>query len=287
SQDTPGPMARTAKELAQVLDVTVGYDPADEYTAVNELTDDAGTYTDSLDPDALSGARIGVLRDAFGTRDDPDSGPVTRLVDEALETMADAGAVLVDPVEIPDLMAHLEQTMLYIVQSKRDLNEFLAARPDAPVSSVAELYESGQFHEILDLFIGFASEGPDDPTDDPGYWESVAAQAAFQRTVLNVYARHDLDVLLCPDAQVIPPTAAAIEAGELDTMTFPTNTIIASQTGLCAVSVPGGLTDDGHPVGIELIGKPYQEATLLSLAHSFEQVADPRVPPATTPPLDG
>nr|WP_245902984.1 amidase family protein [Salinigranum rubrum] len=286
SQDTPGPMARSARELAQVLDVTVGYDASDEYTAVTELTDDAGHYVDSLDPGALSGARIGVLRDAFGDEDDPDSGPVTSKVGDALETMADAGAVLVDPVEIPDLDSHIEKTLLYILQSKRDLNAFFAARDDSPVDSVTELYESGQYHPILDLLIGIAEEGPENPTDDPGYWESVAAQTQFQRTVLNVYAAHNLDVLLCPDAQVIPPTAEAIEAGELDTLTFPTNTVLASQAGLCAISVPTGLTDDGLPVGVELIGKPYQETTLLSLAHAFEQVAEPRAPPETAPPLD-
>jgi Asp-tRNA(Asn)/Glu-tRNA(Gln) amidotransferase A subunit family amidase len=279
-------MARTTKELAQILDVTVGYDAADEYTAVNELADDAGYYVDRLDAEALDGARIGVLRDAFGDADDPESGPVTRLVDDAIETMADAGAELVDPVEIPDLESHLERTLLYILQSKHDLNEFFAARDDAPVDSVEELYESGQYHEILDLFIGIAEEGPEDPTDNPGYWESVAAQQVFQRAVLNVYAEHDLDVLLCPDVQVIPPLAEAIEEGELDTLTFPTNTIIASQAGLCAVSAPAGLTSDGHPAGVELIGKPYDEATLLSLAHAYEQVADPRVPPEATPRLE-
>ncbi|MFC6796335.1 amidase [Haladaptatus sp. DYSN1] len=286
SQDTPGPMARTVRELALVLDVGVGYDAADEYTAVTELTDDAGSYADSLDADALSGARIGVLRDAFGAADDPDSGPVTALVNDAIETMEEAGATIVDPVSVPNLDEHLDATSLYILQSKRDLNEFFAARDDAPVDSVAELYESGQYHEILDLFIGIAEDGPDDPTEDPDYWKSVAAQLKFQRDVLNVYAEHDLDVLLCPDVQVVPPTAESIEAGKLDTLTFPTNTILASQSGLCAISVPAGLTDDGLPAGVELIGKPYDETTLLSLAYAFEQVADTRVPPETAPPLD-
>ncbi|WP_332897309.1 amidase [Haladaptatus sp. CMSO5] len=286
SQDTPGPMARGAKELAVVLDVAVGYDETDEYTAVTELTDDAGSYTDQLDADALSGARIGVLRDAFGAADDPDSGPVTALVDAAIETMREAGATIVDSVAIPNLDEHLDATSLYILQSKRDLNAFFAARDDAPVDSVAELYDSGQYHDILDLFIGIAEDGPDDPEAEPGYWKSVAAQLKFQRDVLNVYAENDLDVLLCPDAQVIPPTADAIEAGELDTLTFPTNTVLASQSGLCAVSVPAGLSPDGHPAGVELIGKPYDEATLLSLAYAFEQIADTREPPATAPPLD-
>ncbi|WP_276246205.1 amidase [Haladaptatus sp. YSMS36] len=286
SQDTPGPMARTVRELALVLDVGVGYDAADEYTAVTELTDDAGSYADSLDADALSGARIGVLRDAFGAADDPDSGPVTALVNDAIETMEEAGATIVEPVSVPNLDEHLDATSLYILQSKRDLNEFFAARDDAQVDSVAELYESGQYHEILDLLIGIAEDGPDDPTEDPDYWKSVAAQLKFQRDVLNVYAEHDLDVLLCPDVQVVPPTAESIEAGKLDTLTFPTNTILASQSGLCAISVPAGLTDDGLPAGVELIGKPYDETTLLSLAYAFEQVADTRVPPETAPPLD-
>lgn len=286
SQDTPGPMARSAKDLATVLDVTVAYDSTDEYTAVTELADDAGTYVEQLDANALEGTRIGVLRDAFGDEDDPESGPVTRLVDESAETMAEAGAKIVDSVSVPDLDEHLEATSLYILQSKRDLNDFFDEREDAPVDSVAELYETGQYHEILDLFIGIAEDGPENPESEPDYWEHVAAQLAFQREMLNVYAEHDLDVLLCPDAQVLPPKAAAIESGELDTLTFPTNTVIASQSGLCAISIPAGLTDEGLPVGVELLGKPYDEATLLSLAHAFEQVAETRQPPETAPPIE-
>lgn len=286
SQDTPGPMARTAKDLAYVLDVTVGYDAEDEYTAVTELTDEAGSYVDHLDADAFDGTRIGVLRDAFGDENDPESGPVTALANEAIDTMADLGADIVEPVSIPNLDDHLDSTSLYLLQSKRDLNEFFQARPDAPVDSVAELYESNQYSEILDLFIGIAEEAPADPESDPEYWKSVAAQLSFQREVLNVYAANDLDVLLCPDVQVLPPKATDIESGALDTLTFPTNTVIASQSGLCAISIPGGLTDNGLPVGIELLGKPYDETTLLSLAYSFDQHTDLREPPESAPPLE-
>ncbi len=285
SQDTPGPMARSAKELATVLDVAVGYDSEDEYTAVTELTADSGRYVASLDPTALDGARIGVLRDAFGDEDDPKSQPVTETVEDAIETMSRAGAEIVDPVSVPNLDDHLDATSLYHLQSKRDLNDFFEARPGAPVDSVDDLYDSGQYHELLDLFVGIAEDAPEDPETEPAYWESVAAQLSFQRAVLNVYAANELDVLLCPDVQVVPPTADAIESGELDTLTFPTNTVLASQSGLCAVSVPAGLTDEGLPVGVELVGKPYQETTLLSLAHAFEQKTDPREPPETTPPL--
>lgn len=286
SQDTPGPMARSAKELAYVLDVTVGYDAKDEYTAVTELTDDAGSYVDHLNADAFNSTRIGILRDAFGDEDDSESGPVTALVNEAIDTMADLGADIVEPISIPNLEHHLESTSLYLLQSKRDLNEFFQARSNAPVDSVTELYESNQYSEILDLFIGIAEEAPADPESTPEYWKSVAAQLSFQRDVLNVYAANDLDVLLCPDVQVLPPKATDIESGALDTLTFPTNTVIASQSGLCAISIPGGLTDDGLPVGVELLGKPYDETTLLSLAYAFDQHTDLRQAPDTAPPLE-
>jgi Asp-tRNA(Asn)/Glu-tRNA(Gln) amidotransferase A subunit family amidase len=285
SQDTPGPMTRTAAELATVLDVVVGYDDTDEYTAAAAMADGEG-YAEALNADAFADARLGVLRDAFGDDDDPDAAPVTERVDVAIDTMADLGAEIVDPVSIPDLDAHLDETSLYIAQSKHDLNTFLEARADAPVGSVSELYESGQYHEILDLFVGIAEDGPEDPESFPDYWRKVAAQADFQRTLLGLYAEHDLDALVCPDVQVVPPRAAAIEAGELDTLTFPTNTVIASQSGCCAVSVPAGLTDEGYPVGVELIGKPYDEATVLSLAYAFDEATDLRESPETAPPLE-
>jgi Asp-tRNA(Asn)/Glu-tRNA(Gln) amidotransferase A subunit family amidase len=50
--------------------------------------------------------------------------------------------------------------------------------------------------------------------------------------------------------------------------------------------VPAGLTDNGLPVGVELIGKPYDERTVLSLAHAFDRETDLREPPETTPPLN-
>lgn len=286
SQDTPGPMTRTAAELATVLDVVVGYDAADEYTAVAAMADEAGSYADALDAEAFADARIGVLRDAFGDDDDPEAAPVNRRVEAAIETMTELGAEIVDPVRVPDLDAYVEETSLYIAQSKRDIDEFLSARDEAPVDSVSELYDAGQYHEILDLFVGIAEDGPDDPTEVPDYWRKIVVQGELQRKLLARYAEHDLDALCCPDVQVIPPTADAIEAGELDTLTFPTNTVIASQAGLCAVSVPAGLTDGGYPVGVELIGKPYDEATLLALADAFDRATEHREPPETAPPLD-
>ncbi|WP_266081108.1 amidase [Haladaptatus caseinilyticus] len=282
SQDTAGPMTRTVKDTAILLDVLVGYDSTDPYTVTNELTHVDGTYVEQLSKDGLRDARIGILRDKFGNESDSES--VNRLVEDTIELMSDAGADIVDPVRIADIDEYVEETSLYLVQSKRDINEFLSDRADTPVESVDEIYEQEKYHELLDLLEGIA-DGPMDPEDDPSYWRKIVLQDTFQRILLNVFAEHRLDAVLCPDVQVVPPKADEVRSGVLDTLTFPTNTVIASQAGCCAMSVPTGLTDEGLPVGAELIGKPYDEATVLNLAYAYEQIADPRVVPNTTPAL--
>jgi Asp-tRNA(Asn)/Glu-tRNA(Gln) amidotransferase A subunit family amidase len=286
-QDTPGPMARTVRDMATLLDVVVGYDPEDEWTAATELTDvDGGSYTNHLDSDGLDGARIGVLREAFGGDDNPDAAPVNDVMESAMEYVEAAGADLVDPVSIPNLDDQLDETMLYVAQSKHDLNQFLESRDDAPVSSVREMYETDQYHELMDLFEAMAEDGPDDPADFPGYWRKVVAQEAFRRDVVRVHAEHDLDAILFPNVPVLPPTETELREKKYTTMNFPTNTIIASQTLCPGVSMPGGFTDDGLPVGVELLGKPHDEPRLVEMAYAYERVAETRAPPETAPALE-
>jgi len=281
-QDTPGPLTRTVRETAQLLDVLVGYDPDDEFTAATELAHVDGSYTNHLDADGLDGVRLGVLRDAFGADDDPRCAPVNERVGDALDEMVNQGAELVDPVSIPELDRFIDESMLYVLLSKYELNEFIGSRPDPPVDTIEEVDESGQYHELLELFKDIVRDGPDDPETVPDYWAALVEQERFQRTLLNVFAEHDLDAIVCPNVQTLPPTAEALRAGEWSP---PINPLIASQTRCPAMSVPAGLTDDGLPVGVELIGNPYDEATLIEMAYAYEQAADPRVGPETAPAL--
>ncbi len=68
-------------------------------------------------------------------------------------------------------------------------------------------------------------------------------------------------------------------------LTFPTNALIAAQADLPSVSLPAGFAEGGVPVGFELVGKPYEEADLLGLAHSYEMAASQRKAPESAPPL--
>jgi Asp-tRNA(Asn)/Glu-tRNA(Gln) amidotransferase A subunit family amidase len=282
-QDTAGPMTRTVTDMVRFLDVLVGYDPADTWTGATVQTD-VDSYTEYLNEDGLEGVRIGVLRDVFGADENPRAEPVNAAVETATETMAAAGAELVDPVSIPDLDAQLEETTIYSYHGKTYLNEFLAARDGIPYDSVSEIVDAGQYHEDLTLVEEIA-EMAEEPTELLEYWRKPLLQESFRRDVLDTFAGHDLDAIVFPDVQVVPPTVDEL-GDRYTTATFPTNTPIAPQTACPAVSLPGELTEAGLPVGVELLGKPYDEPSLIEMAYAYEQATDTRTPPESAPPIE-
>ncbi|WP_332900364.1 amidase [Haladaptatus sp. CMSO5] len=282
-QDTAGPMARTVTDMTYLLDVLVGYDPADDWSAANAQTD-VDSYTEYLNEDGLDGLRIGVLRERFGSNDNPRAAPVNRIVDGALETMSEAGAELVDPVSIPNTEARIEDTEVYEYYGTIYLNAFLAEREDIPYDSVREIYEADAYHAELELFQAIA-ELDVDPENELDFWRSSLGQESFRRDILNTFAADDLDAIVFPDVQVIPPEISEL-GDRYTTANFPTNTPIGAQSQCPAISVPGGLTDEGVPVGVELLGKPYHEHQLIEMAYAYEQIADPRTPPEFTAPSE-
>src|SRR5437899_1562753 len=103
SQDTAGPMCRTVTDAAILLGALAGADPADSATAAAPASVPPPDYTKALDPNGLKGARIGVVRGAFGS---PEGD---RLVNAALDVLKAQGATLVDPVEIPHMKDYGDQ----------------------------------------------------------------------------------------------------------------------------------------------------------------------------------
>jgi len=267
-QDTVGPMARTVEDARQVFDVIAGYDRADPYSVAATISRAPARPPD----DALDGARIGLVTNAIG--DDPAIRDLIGAAARALET---AGA-RVEEVELPDLFEHIVATSMYTDRSKHDLDRFLAELPGAPIPNLRTAYENGQYDQRLDLMDAIIN-GPEDPDHDADYLARFAARHEFTLVVENVMAR--FDALTYPSVQVPPPTMQ--ERAEWTTLTLPTNTLIASQTWLPAITVPAGFTPEGAPVGIELVGRPYDEATLFRLAHGFEQATHHRRAPEPCP----
>ncbi|MFX0543315.1 amidase [Roseovarius sp. S4756] len=276
-QDTAGPMARTVRDAALLLDSMVGYDPEDEYTVAATIANHTGSYTDAMDPDSMSGAKLGVVRNTFGDGSDYDTAQVNAVVEAAFDKLKAAGATLVD-IEIPDLSDHILETSLYNSHSRHDINKFLASRPNMPVGSLEEIQDKELFHPNLDLLKGIF-EGPDHPEDDPDYFKKLAARDGFQRLVVNLMAEQDIEALIFPIVQLLSPTKEEVFADKYQVLTYPTNTLIASQTWMPSIALPAGFAENDVPVGVELVVRPYGERELFRLGAGFEKVVAARRPP--------
>ncbi len=145
TQDTPGPMARTVTDAAILLGALAGADPGDPATSASAVRSIAD-YTAGLDPDGLRGRRIGVVRSYFGFLDSVD-----RLMEEAIGTLRDRGAIIVDPVEIPtfDEIGNAEMTVL-LYELKADIAVYLARLgPDFPLRTLKDIIEFNEKNRCL------------------------------------------------------------------------------------------------------------------------------------------
>ena len=283
-QDTAGPLARTVVDAAILLDVLVGYDPKDKYTTAFTIAGHKNSYTEGLNRDGLKGARIGVLKEAFGSDDDADCAQVNAVVRSAITAMKKEGADLVD-VSLPNLKEFIEETSLYIIHSRHDINTFLAARPKLPYRTIDDIYKAGKYHKNHELIEAIVKDGPLKPEDDPSYYRKLAAREDFQRAVVGLIAEHSLNTICFPACQVLTPTLEELRGGRWTVLTYPTNTVVAAQSWLPSICLPAGFSPAGIPIGMEMIVPPYHEPDLFRFGYAFEQLTHWRRPPASAPPL--
>lgn len=273
-QDTVGPLARTVTDAALITDVIAGYDPGDPYSVASRAASGPPLLATALDAEALRGARLGLVTNALGS-DSEQMRAVSDLIRAAAADLEAAGAIVVE-VEIPDLMDHIVATSSYEDRSRHDLDLFLDQLGDTPISSMAEVYETKRFPPECDLIEAMAN-GFDDPGEEPEYLKRFLARHEFELAITNVMARDDLRALILPTAQV--PAQTMEGRKDWTTLTYPTNTVIASQSWLPALSVPAGFTPDGLPVGLEILGRQHDEAQVFALAYGYEQATHHRRAP--------
>jgi amidase len=270
TQDTGGPMARSVEDIALILDATVGYDPADPTTQASSGRIPR-TYTTALKEGTLKSARIGVLAEFFGTA--PEDQEVAIVVRSAVEEMKARGATAVD-VEIPELAKLVTSANLLTQELKVYLGDYLKAA-GGYATSIEEMLETGLHSSSLQGILDVANGTAADYLSGEDYKGRLAARETLAKVVTGAMESERLDAIVYPTIRRIAPMVGGAQPGS--------NAALSANAGLPAITVPAGFTPGGFPVGIELIGRPFAEATLLALAYDYERATHHRRPPAVTP----
>lgn len=290
TQDRGGPHARTVTDAATLLDAMAGYDPADPRSArsVGKIPD---SYTNSLTEDSLSEARIGVVRELFGEEQAEET--ITELINEAIDDMENAGATVIDPVPVQEVLDERlpvldpaypnDDTGLVRVLSDARTNDYemAAAMEDYldtressfPYQTLEDIVETGEVRpDILETL----AEDTELGLDDPVYQERLLRINALQATFRQVMAVENLDTLVYP---MKTQPARPIDGDYQDGTVAASGNIPSSITGFPAVVVPAGFVDTGLPASVEFLGRPFAEPTILGIAYGYEQATMNRQPP--------
>ena len=275
SLDQIGPFTRTVEDAALALNVLAGHDPADATCAQEPVPD----FTEGLTGNA-KGLRIGVPRTLVSEGVDAE---VSAAFNAALDAYRDAGATIVD-IELPYASAAIP--VYYLVataEASSNLARYDGVRYGfrAPGAGGPGTQDDLRTMYGRSRELGFGSEVKrrimlGTYVLSAGYYDAYYLKAQRVRTLIKrdyEQAFASVDVVAMPTS----PTAA-FKIGErvsdpLQMYLADIFTVSANLAGLPAISVPCGFTSERLPIGVQLTGRMFDEATLLSAAHAYEQRA--------------
>ena len=270
SLDQAGPFARTVRDAAILLTSMAGFDPKDATSVERPVPD----YEAAIGK-PIKGMKIGIPREY---RVDGMAAEIDKLWEQGAQWLKAAGAELVE-VSLPHTRYAL--AAYYIVapaEASSNLARYDGVRYGlrAPARDIADMYQrtraEGFGKEVRRrIMIGTY-------VLSAGYYDAYYLRAQKVRTLIkrdfeNVFA-DGVDALLTP---ATPSAAFGIgEMGAVDPIEMYLNdvfTVTVNMAGLPGISVPGGLSAEGLPLGLQLIGRPFGEEALFSLGHVIEQAA--------------
>ena len=277
-----GPMARTVRDLAKLLDVMVGYDPEDPLTArgVGHVPD---SFTKFLDKEGLKRARIGILRESMGYDAEPESEDfekITEIFNRAVAELKTAGADIVDPIVIPHLKELLAKRAGSFTDEIDSFSFYFDRSANPPYKSREEAAQSPDFAKV----IGRSQQRWIRPADAEKHYEYLLAREELTTHMLKVMADHKLDAIVHKAVEhqptrikdgVNPPFVGQKGAPHIKTFLVFVPSIV----------VPAGFTRDNLPAGIAFLGRSYDDGNMIKLAYAYEQATHHRRPPASTTPL--
>lgn len=252
SMDTAGPMTRTVEDCALMFAAMAGYDPKDPTTAARPCADYGADLGQSL-----RGLRIGIVSGYFFHHLQP---PVRDAVQAALASYEKLGAQLVE-VEIENIHGNISaQLTIESAEPSTYHQRWLRERPQDYGDDVRTLLEVG---EML-----LATH----------YLQAQRYRTLLRNEFINAF--RTVDAFVCPTlpftATKLGATTVVIENGVEEDMlsAIMQFTGVASLTGLPALNVPCGFDAAGLPIGMQLIGRPFDEATLFRMGHAFQTATD-------------
>jgi amidase len=282
NQDTAGPMTRTVRDAAMLLNVLAGSDAGDPWS--KESDQHRTDYVAALRTDALKGQRIGIMRGLSGQNE--TTNPV---YNQAVQDLAAQGAEIVEIAETGFVDVSSEMMDVKLTREfKDDINAYLAGMPSAvKVRNLAQLiaFSDTEPHEKLHDHVRWDMAEATQGRASPDYAEILSKAETTTRDgidrLLKQYNVVALVTLTAGPAGLIQPDGSggarrAAAAG--GSPPAPGATAYAAIAGYPHLTVPMGLVND-LPVGLSFIGPKWSEKTLLSLGYAYEQASKRRVPP--------
>lgn len=291
-RDTAGPMARSVRDMALLLDAMVtGQDPQDPATARN-VGKVPTSYLTALNKDALKGVKLGVLRQVF--KPEMTSPQVLANFEKTLIELKAAGAEIVDPFIIPELdtVPRPPQTG---AQFKADLTRWIARHPGVPYPSIKAIAESGLLHPLHQVSVANAVDALP-PEQNPETLEGRNNEERFRAAFRREMDAAGVAALVFPTWAQLPllngdrntqlaavpvPAPARGVTHSRSSLTF-----VGSMLQWPALSVPSGYSSEGLPLGLQILGRAWDDEKIIGYAYAFEQATLYRRAPAFTPPLE-
>lgn len=269
SLDQIGPITKNVEDAAYLLAVIAGYDEKDSTSARVDIPDYVGALTGEI-----RGLKIGLPKEYLGEGID---GEVREIIYKAVRQLEDLGAELVE-ISLP----HTEYAVAtYYILASSEASSNLA-RFDGVRYGVRVEGEN-----LIDMYQKTRSLGFGDEVKrrimlgtyslSSGYYDAYYRKAQKVRTLIKrdfEEAFRQVDVIVSPTA---PTTAFRIGEKTDDPLTMYLNdilTIPVNLAGIPAISIPAGFHSNGLPVGLQIMGKPFDEMTILNTAYTFEQHTD-------------
>lgn len=268
TQDVAGPLARSITDLAIVLDLTSGYDPADPDTAVMQ-TGTVPQFFAGLGRESVAGLRIGRLT-AWMDAADPQ---VRDQIDQALQFLAQQGASILD-VDIVDMARLLSQSGLIGHEFEADLDAYLRQFGSDEYPNLAAIVAGGEYHEAV---AGLLSRSAAAEQNQQAYQAALGVRAELQQAIDALMATQSLDLIAYPPIASTPALIGEPQPGN--------HCALSGNSGFPALSLQVGFTAEGLPVGMELLAPYLSDTRLLAIGYAIEQLRPMRRAPASTPTL--